>query len=83
MSVGYFDRNNNFIVAERFHTTKPYKPNPWCPVCVIQERRMVLNGKTYSCIQCGKSFPIEDITIEQDIQKEDDELIKLMRSKLK
>jgi hypothetical protein len=60
------------------------KPNdsPWCPFCVLQERRMVLNGKTYSCLECGKSFPVEYVN-KDDMQKEEDELLKLMRLKLK
>jgi tRNA(Ile2) C34 agmatinyltransferase TiaS len=56
--------------------------SPFCPVCIWHNRRMRLEGKHYNCTECGRTFPIEDVK-KEDIEKEDQELLKLMRSKIK
>lgn len=88
MSIGYIDYKGDLVPTKRYTLddctyirTPKINTNPFCPVCVLHNRRMTKEKDTWKCTECGRSFPIEDIR-KEDMDREDDELIKLMRSKI-
>jgi tRNA(Ile2) C34 agmatinyltransferase TiaS len=68
-------RDNCIIV-----TPQKLDDSPFCPVCPSHERRMILKGKYWNCIECGRSFPVADIQ-KEDLEADEEKLFKMMRSK--